>query len=136
MNSDSYDHVTSSFESQGKVSAFGDALGQIKRLDYLYIRCMNRRERGDLLGVKWALDSAEVELYVDTIRVSELFKTDYVNLLKKINENILESEKISDKNERFSKLYQALLKKEKTLRMIQEKAGKGSKLIEQEEDFV
>lgn len=136
MSTGNYEHGEPSFENTGKVSAFGDALGQIKRLDYLYIRCMNKRERGDLLGVKWALDSAEIELYVDTIRVSDLTKTDYLGLLEELNKRLLEAEKIIDKQTKFKTVYEILLKKEKTLRLIQEKAGKGSKLVEQEEDFV
>jgi hypothetical protein len=106
-------------EEQEKTSKYNEAVNQIIRLNNIWVDCRRFREGGLLEKYKWVLDSAEVELTID-------IKKEHRKKLKELNSKI---EKALGR-----KLYLFLIRKEKLLRLIQEKAGKGGTYIDPEED--
>ncbi len=104
-----------------KISEFNEAGLQIQRLHNAWCDCRRNREAGNLLKVKWILDSIEVELNVDIIRGEHLDK------IKEINKTLSE---VKDMNE----FYSATMDKEKLLREVQDSSGKGGKYKDPDED--
>lgn len=113
------------------ISEFNEAKFQIARLHNLWMEARNYREKGNLVALRWALDSATIELHSDAERLdSDSSKNKYIEELNEIDLHI--SEAILEKN--MSNLYHLLVEKEKLLRNIQESAGKGAKLKPSDED--
>ena len=116
-------------EEEQLTSAYNEAEFQISRLHNIWLKCQLRREQGDLVSWKWALDSAEVELWADALRLNDERTEDdekkktIIQILNDVNENISKAEKENSN----AKIYAALKTKEKTLRQLQELAGKGAK---------
>ena len=104
-----------------KISEFNEAGLQIQRLHNSWLDIARFRERGDFYAARWKLDTIEAELNNDIVR------QEFVDEMKELNESIF--------NE-VSKLevYKLLLKKEKLLRRVQDKAGKGGKYKDPDED--
>lgn len=119
------------YDKQEKTSYFKDSLGQIRRLDYGWVRATRWREQGDLEQWRWVLDTQELELTPDIERLKESGK-DYTKQIQDVKDKI--SKNMKDKNK--AEVYKALMEFEKLLRMIQEVAGKGTKLVDVEEGFI
>ena len=108
-------------------SQFNGAVSQLMRLDAMFQAARSNREKGNLLDLRWVLDSIEVELSCDISRVEE---GKYRQELHKIN-------KLTDLTfiKGFPRArYNLLILKEKLLRKIQDTAGKGSKLIDEDDE--
>lgn len=117
------------------ISEFNEAKWQIFRLNNLWNECRHLRERGDLIGVRWKLDSAAVELWNDAIRLDKDKKDDKEKYGRRITDLETEIEK-AVKEKKHGILYQKLIEKEKILREIQEAAGKGAKLKSADDDYM
>lgn len=117
------------------LSEFNEAIFQISRLHNVWLECKSCRERGNLLGWKWKLDTASIELFNDAKRLDtdgrmikgekkeKIKEEGYLGQLKKLDEKINEAEVKKQKG----RLYNHLMEKEKLLREIQEESGKGAK---------
>ena len=118
------------------ISQFNDAVGQIQRLHTLWNECRYRRERGMLGKLRWALDSAFIELSADCKRVDGgdwIDKEDgFYNQIKKIDDDL----DLLFKENKSSEVYKKLKEKEILLREVQDKAGKGAKLGFADDDFM
>lgn len=114
-----------------RTSLFKDALGQIRRLDMAWVRATRHRENGNLDGWRWILDTVYLELSYDVTRLSK-DGLDYKNKIDRINDNI--SKAFQNKNNKEQ--YNLLKEKERILREVQEMAGKGAKMVDQEESFI
>jgi len=101
------------------ISEFNAAVLEIQYLNNIWLDCRRWREGGQLDKVKFGFDSAESALTNDINEKQE-------KELDKINKEI---EKSCQR-----KLYLALLRKERFLRKIQDKAGKGAKYRDPYED--
>lgn len=119
-------------DKQIKTSLFKDALGQIQRLNAAWIRATRHREGGNMEGWRWILDTVALELSYD---INRLNKDKNLKYKEKIDDN---ETKISTafKNKNHAEQYKYLFEKEKILREIQEKSGKGAKMIDEEENFI
>jgi len=115
-----------------KVSLFKDALGQIQRLNAAWIRATRHRENGNLLGWRWILDTVYLELSYDAKRLARDKGLNYEKMLEELEKKI--SAAFKEKKE--VEQYRLLLEKEKILRELQEVSGKGSKLVDEEEQFI
>jgi hypothetical protein len=125
--------------SERRISEFNEAIFQIQRLHALWIECKSRRQNGDLIGLRYSLDSAEIELSVDAGKIDkENHKEDspdgYNSRLKKVNEEIDKIVENKDINS-FRSIYKLFLNKEKMLRQLQEDSGKGSKTKLEGDEF-
>ncbi len=110
-----------------KTSQYNEAMLQIQRLHNTWLSCKNAREKGKLIKYMWILDSAEIELINDIIRVDKKKGEDddkWLDLINTLNKEI----KTHANSKNFPRLYSTLIEKEKSLKQIQEEAGKGSKL--------
>ena len=112
-------------EEDKKLSQYNEAGFQIQRLHNIWLDTRLAREKGNLKQVRWKLDSAEVELSEDIDEHDEGKKDEekFSKKLEKINENI----GTTSKEKEITNFYINLMKKEKLLRKIQNKAGKGAK---------
>lgn len=112
-------------ENESKaISQFNEAGYQIKRLNNIWVLCAALRERGMYAECRWKLDSAETELWID------IEQEGYKEKIKTINKEI---EKASS-NINKDLFYRSLIEKEKLLRKVQEKVGKGGKKTDPDED--
>jgi len=122
-------------EKEKLISEYNEAKFQIFRLHNLWLQSKYLREHGNLVGCKWVLDSATIELWNDAERLDEDKEKKeefYVSILENLDKKIMEAEKAKDK-ELF---YFTLLRKEKLLREIQEKSGKGARWRPADEDYM
>ena len=114
-------------------SEYNEAAFQIARLHNLWLDSRKQREKGDLVSLRWTLDSAEIELSEDIDLLDEQTnKNTFNNDLEKINKEVRDAIKSANK----FKLYRGLIKKEKFLRKIQEEAGKGAKRRSEDDDGI
>ncbi len=104
-----------------KLSEFNEASFQIQRLHNAWLDCRRLRESGNLEKWKWALDSVEIELSVDSI--------DNEGELEDVNKKLSGIKEI-----KLEDFYLFLKEKEKLLRKIQDKAGKGGKYKDPDDD--
>ena len=112
-----------------QISEYNGALLQVQRLHNVWISLRYFREQGDMVRVRFILDSAELELTNDLIRVDRDKDKKIGPQLEAVNQNIFNTVVPS-------RLYPLLKLKEGILRMIEEAAGKGSKFRDpDEEDF-
>ena len=114
-----------------KTSEFNEAQFQILRLNNIWVTSRSYREKGKLLQWKWILLSAEVELNNDAMRIDKQKKTNWIEQIDLINEEIEKNEASFSQKD----LFVTLVKKEKLLKSLQEGAGKGTKLKFEEEKF-
>jgi hypothetical protein len=122
--------------SERRISEFNEAAFQIQRLHSIWVECKMRRQLGDLPGIRTALDSASIELWVDAIKIDDREKKEN-GFQKKINAVDKEIEYVIEKKDITSlkNLYKLLIIKEKLLRQLQEEAGKGGKTKLEDDDF-
>ena len=116
------------FSGEKLISEFNEAKFQIFRLHNIWVECKYCREHGNLLGWKWKLDTAMIELWNDAKRTSKNTTEALKSLSKEIN--------LAIKNKYLEEAYDKLIKKEVLLREIQEEAGKGAKFRAVDEDFM
>ena len=98
---------------EGSESKYNDALAQLQRIGILWDKCHHARSWGRLSNWNVHLDAVWLELISD-VSTGDKKKVENVNkdyLKYKSNRKIL---------------YEVLMKKEETLRLIQNKQGKGS----------
>lgn len=117
------------------ISEFNEAKFQIYRLHNLWVECKFLRERGKLIHLRWKLDSITIELWGDAKRLDEDIdkkEEKYISKLENLDINIIMA--LNEKN--FSDLYSKLMEKEKLLKEIQEKAGKGSRWKPADDDYM
>jgi len=115
-----------------KTSLFKDAVGQIQRLNSVWIRVTHHRENGNLGQARWVLDSAYTELSYDIEKLQKEKKGDFKSDLENLEKDI--SKAFREKNR--AEQYDLLVKKEVILRKCQELAGKGTKWTDEEESFI
>jgi len=116
-------------------SEYNEAGFQISRLHNIWLECKYLREKGRLILYKWKLDGATIELWNDANRLDkdeDDKKDGWIVKLKKLDEDIADSQKKKD----FDALYLKLIEKEKLLRSIQEKSGKGAKYRPADDDYM
>jgi len=116
-------------------SDYNEAAFQISRLQNIKLQCENARANGNLIRYKWKLQSFEIELCADIERLDDDEddeKKRYSKKVEKINNQIATAE--NSKN--IKKMFEFLMDKEKLLRLIQEAAGKGSRLRPQDDDLM
>lgn len=118
-----------------KTSEFNEAKFQIYRLHNLWLECKMRRQNGDLVGLRYALDSVALELNTDAVRVDKNKKVEEDKCtykLEKIDLQIRKEIEMKTK-ESLLNLYELLKQKEKILRQLQEESGKGTRLTHRED---
>ena len=103
------------------VSVYNEAQLQIMRLNNIWVKCHNHRQKGDLVNYKWELDGAWIELSTDAKQTNPDF---YFPAIEKINLSI-------SKTKNPDILYHLLQKKEMLLKQLQEDAGKGGKRMKE-----
>ncbi len=106
------------------ISEFNEAKYQILRLHYIWLQAKQHREAGKFNNVRWALDSAEIELWQDIQIIDEDISDKDKKYEKKIKDI---NDKIEENKNNPAEFYKNLQEKEKILRIAQEKAGKGAK---------
>ena len=118
-----------------KTSLMNDAMLQIQRLHNIWNDARSKRESGKLLECRWILDSAEIELSDDIEKIDESITDGKQTISKKLGEiNDKLKKKDNLKRENGVNFYNILLDKEKLLRNVQNRVGKGSKFKDTEED--
>ena len=118
-----------------KTSLMNDAMLQIQRLHNIWNDARSKRESGKLLECRWILDSAEIELSDDIEKIDESITDGKQTISKKlgeINDKLKKKDNLKRENE--VNFYNILLDKEKLLRNVQNRVGKGSKFKDTEED--
>lgn len=108
----------------GKESLFNEAMFQIQRLHNSWMKCRQYRVSGDYYNWRWELDNIWSELSVDARHMDN--EDDWTN--NKYNLSIRAIDKMIDvynSKGRLRDLYLWLDRKEKYLKWIQDKAGKG-----------
>jgi len=115
-------------ESERAISEFNEAKFQIIRLHEIWVKCKTKREGGDLIGWRWALDSAKIELWDDIDKIDNNDGKNFIKQFEQIEDDI------ENNHSNFRKLYPLLVKKETLLRKCQNLAGKGAKYKDLEED--
>ena len=113
------------------ISEFNEAAFQISRIHNTWLEIKSLRESGNLIKCKFKLDSIAAELWNDAERLDEQSSNKkkekneitYISEIKKIDNQIHKSQI----NRNLPRFYFLLLEKEKLLRKIQEKSGKGAK---------
>ena len=125
-------------EEERLISEFNEAKFQIFRLHNLWMECKALRESGKLMGWKWKLDTATIELWNDAGRLDgdekddEDGKDSYIQKLENLDKDIREAEDKKD----FKTYYEKLMWKERLLRKIQEESGKGAKFRPADDDGI
>jgi len=112
-------------EKKDVFSEFNEAKFQIIRLHDSYMRIRQARRSGNFSAYKWELDCLWDELSSKAIMKSEKYLDDIQALDQKIAQ--------STKKEA---LYDALRRKERYLRLIQEDVGMGGKLKDMDEEGI
>lgn len=136
--------MTEDYE-QEKTSEFNEALLQIQRLHYLWMRLATARESGHLKMCEQILISVQTELQDDANRLDSHKKTGFIKKLDELNKNMINAHKFKeieeeDDDERKNRkklqmqgLFNSIVKKELLLRELQNASGKGSKYQPKEE---
>jgi predicted RNase H-like nuclease (RuvC/YqgF family) len=121
--------MTDDFE---KISEYNQAGLQILRLHNAWTSCSLHRKHGNLLAYKWELEDIEMELSADISRLDEDKRNNFKfgEKIEELNFRIL----FHELKKNLLKYYSTLSTKEKLLRYIMEKSGKGSKLKHADED--
>lgn len=121
-------------EIEHQTSEFNDAVFQIERLHNLWNECKFLRQHGRLIAYYHSLDSVEIELYPDAIRLDKESgekKEKWIETISELNKKI----KTAYAEKKVSDFYQKLMNKEKTLRSLQFASGKGGKYKNEDDDF-
>ena len=121
-------YACSMTDEETKTSQYNAANLQILNLHDIWINCRKYRKAGQYALYRWELDSAEVELNADAVRLDKDNRKDkndsWTTKIEEINKQIQNS--ISSKD--IEEVYKNMKEKEKLLKLLQESSGKGSKL--------
>jgi len=123
------------FDDEKVTSEYNEAIFQISRLHNIWLESKILREKGKLVLYKWKLDSASVELWNDANRLDEVIEDKekkFITKLEKLDEEIAEAEK----SKIWKNFYLKLIQKEKLLKEIQERAGKGARYKPADDDYM
>jgi len=126
-------------EAESLTSEFNEAKFQIGRLHNIWMECKNLREKGNLTAWKWKLDSAQIELNNDAQRLDDEKNNKQKDgkkvegFIKALTDSDL-AILLAEQKKNLGLLYNALKKKEMLIREIQEKAGKGAKYRNWDDD--
>ena len=101
-----------------KFSVYNDAIGQINRLNNIWVRCNRLAKEGDLISWNYELDCGYRELSSD---ITEFKLKEEEAKYKAINKMMIKC-----KNHR-NKTYKLLVMKDTLLRRIQDVVGKGAR---------
>lgn len=141
-------------EEPEKVSMYNSGMAQIKRLDELWNKVHKYAEGGLLTKWNWILDRIWMELIGDLDEEEELDETGEEEIDKKNNKQLNPINRfdnfnleIGSVNKQFIDkvltlqdyqriMYQTLMGKEAFLRRLQNKLGKGTKLVDVDEDMI
>ena len=126
-----------------KISLYNSGMAQIKRLDELWAKIHKYAEGGLMTKWNWGLDRIWCELVGDLEEESEEEDKKDSPIAKFENFKVL----IGNINNQFIQrninvqdyqrnMYEALMEKEAFLRRLQNKLGKGTKLVDADEDFI
>lgn len=121
-------------EIEHQISEFNDAVFQIERLHNLWNECKYLRQRGRLIAYYHSLDSVEIELYPDAIRLDKESGEKAIKWIESISSFNKEIKEAYAKHQ-VSTFYQKLMDKEKLLRSLQFASGKGGKYKNEDDDF-
>ena len=119
-----------------KISLYNSGMAQIQRLGELLTDTHKHARAGKLTNWNWDLDRVWMELVGnlddddDRIEKFEEFTITVGNLNKSLINKQIKSE------EYRQQMYQLLMDKERFLRRLVEKLGKGSKLVDADEDMI
>lgn len=146
------DYSEDNVEQPEKISLYNSGMAQIKRLDELWAKSHKYVEAGELTKWNWILDRIWCELIgdipekkdededeePDSDKKEKLDDTDIFNnhkiLIGEINNNLINKKiKLIDWQR---ELYEALMEKEAFLRRLQNRLGKGTKLVDADEDMI
>ena len=127
-------------EAPEKISLYNSGVAQIKRLDDLWIKTHLAVQKGELKNWNWLLDRVWVELVGDLIEGDEQTKAreEEFNAFRITLGNInreFASGKLSPVAFQ-TQFYDELMAKETFLRRLQNKLGKGTKLVDADEDEI
>jgi len=114
----------------GLTSEYNEASFQIYRLHIVWTKCREYRQSGNIIGWKDELNSAEIELSTDALRLDGKIhnkENGWLERIKKANTNIEETKKIKEYISKKKAINEFLKDKEILLRNLQEEAGKGTK---------
>jgi hypothetical protein len=118
--------------SDQKISEFNEAVFQLQRFSNMQVRIGENLRKGNLGAMRWELDNYEVELWCDAKRCDKDKETKFMEILPRLNKEIA----IAVINKNFNEFYNKLIEKWKTLREVQEEAGKGSRLKSADDDYM
>ena len=110
------------YGEEKRVSEFNSAIDELQGLSKDYNLCIRFREQGSFSACKEKLTTIQIKLNND-ITFLDNADNNYVNELKRINNELEDAAKEKKRN----KIYSLLIEKEILLRKVQEDAGKGSK---------
>ena len=114
------------------ISKFNEGVLQIQRLHNVWLGVRINREGGNYRRAKDILDSAWVELACDADKLDANEETNFKQQIQEIDDEY--EKNVSTKNRNV--LYKLLIRKEILLRTIQEKAGKGSRYENPDDDDI
>jgi hypothetical protein len=134
-----------------KISAYNSGIAQIKRLDELWVKTHRYAEGGLLSKYNWVLDRVWLELTGD-LKIEE-DEEDEEGKKKESQDKHDEKKfegfkaKIGQINKDFidrtikveeykRRLYEMIMEKETFLRRLQQRLGKGTKLVDADEDTI
>lgn len=123
-----------------KISLYNSGVAQIKRLDDLWVKTHSAVQKGELKNWNWLLDRVWVELVGDLAEGDEQTKAreEEFNAFRITLGNInmqFATGKISPIAFQ-TQFYDELMAKETFLRRLQNKLGKGTKLVDADEDEI
>jgi len=122
------------YENEKTISEFNESIFQLQRLHNNWLEIAIKRKRGDFEGTRWVLDSQEAELEFDAEKLDEDNDKEHIKKIEEVNKEIDKAWLEKNYLNRRIKIYQALLKKEKILRKVQQESGKGAKYKSLDED--
>lgn len=104
--------------NEEKISVYNDAMGQINRLNGIWIKCNSLSNKGDFIRWNHQLDIAYRELHSDIIEFKLMDEDVNYRAINKA---------ITKHNKNRNKMYVLLASKETLLRRVQDLVGKGAK---------
>ena len=113
-------------EQPEKISKYNSGIAQIYRVDNLWKNSHHHRCCGELILWNWDLDSVWCELVGDLKEDDERIEK-FAELDKEVGLNLMKDKRL---------LYKSLMNKEIFLRRLQNKLGKGTALMDANEDMI
>jgi len=118
-------------DKENLISTFNDSVNSIQRLNECWRKAAEARIKKDYKLYKLVLEQVEDELWFDAEEIDSKKKEfEFVKKLKELDNTI----EFSFLKLRIGRYINALREKERVLRRIQQKCGKGSAYKERDED--